>query len=248
VIVFVGGDDTVTSGEGRDRCELTLYGPQRKLIEDLAALGKPMALVLENGKPLDISRESQLSNAVLMAFFGGEAGAKAIAQALLGHISPAGRLPISLPRSSTRIPCYYSMLPGGDASFMEGPKNALYPFGFGLSYTSFSYRDLTLEKTGLCDVTVSCSITNEGPVDADEVVQLYIDDVESSVVTPELLLKDFRRVFLKAGQTERVTFRLGYDQFKLMDIRYNWTVEPGVFRILIGASSRDIRLEGTVTL
>ena len=248
VIVFVGGDDTVTSGEGRDRCELTLYGPQRKLIEDLAALGKPLVLVLENGKPLDISRESQLSNAVLMAFFGGEAGATAIAQALLGHISPAGRLPISLPRSSTRIPCYYSMLPGGDANFMEGPKNALYPFGFGLSYTSFSYRDLTLEKTGPCDVTVSCSITNEGASDAEEVVQLYIDDVESSVVTPELLLKDFRRVFLKAGQTERVTFRLGYDQFKLMDIRYNWTVEPGVFRILIGASSRDIRLEGSVTL
>ena len=247
-IVFVGGDNTVTSGEGRDRCELTLNGRQRELIGRLAGLGKPLILVLENGKPLDLSFESGVCNAILMAFFGGETGAKAIAEALTGVFSPAGRLPLSLPRSSTRIPCYYSMLPGGAEDFLEGPKNALFPFGFGLSYTEFTYSGLEIRKDGPCDVTVSCRVKNIGAADSDEVVQLYLDDVESSVVTPPLLLKGFRRVHLKAGEETAVTFRLDRDSFKLMDIRYQWTVEPGAFRILIGASSRDIRLEGSVTL
>ncbi len=154
VIVAVCDDNTVTSGEGRDRCELTLAGRQQELIEKLAELGKPMILVLEYGKPLDISRESEICDAVIMAFFGGESGAKAIVEALFGEFSPAGRLPLSLPRSSTRIPCYYSMLPGGDMNFMEGRKDALYPFGFGLSYTKFAYSDLEIQKTGDYDVTV----------------------------------------------------------------------------------------------
>jgi len=248
VIVFVGGDDTVTSGEGRDRCELTLYGRQRELLERLARLGKPLVLVLENGKPLELSRESEFCSSILMAFFGGEAGAKAIAEALLGHISPGGKLPISLPRHSTRIPCYYSMLPGGDLQFLEGPKGPLYPFGFGLSYASFAYSDLRIEKTGPTDAVVSCTVTNTGNLEAEEVVQLYIDDVDSSVVTPLKLLKDFRRIGLAPGESKEVGFTLGFDHFKLMDIRYEWTVEPGRFRILIGSGSEDIRLEGEVTV
>lgn len=248
VIVFVGGDDTVTSGEGRDRCELTLYGPQRQLLERLAALGKPLVLVLENGKPLELSQESGFCSSILMTFFGGEAGAKAIARALLGHISPGGKLPISLPRHSTRIPCYYSMLPGGDLQFLEGPKGPLYAFGHGLSYASFEYSDLRIEKTGPVDVQVCCAVTNTGTVEADEVVQLYIDDVDSSVVTPLKLLKDFRRISLAPGEGREVRFTLGYDHFMLMDIRYNWTVEPGRFRILVGSGSEDIRLEGEVIL
>ena len=248
VVVFVGGDNTITSGEGRDRCELTLNGRQRELIEKLAALGKPLILVTENGKPLDLSRENEVCNAILMAFFGGESGAKAIAEALTGELNPAGRLPLSLPRSSTRIPCYYSMLPGGAQDFLEGPKNALFPFGFGLSYTKFAYSDLRIEQTAECRFTVCCSVKNIGDRDGDEVVQLYLDDVESSVVTPPMLLKGFKRIRLKAGEEKRVTFELNYDSFKLMDIRYNWTVEPGKFRVLVGAGSRDIRLEGELTV
>lgn len=247
-IIMVGGDNTITSGEGRDRCELTLNGRQRELVEKLAVLGKPLILVLENGKPLDISRESELCDAVVMAFFGGESGAKAITEVLLGRYNPAGRLPISLPRSSTRIPCYYSMLPGGDLNFMEGRKDALYPFGFGLSYTSFAYSNLTVRREGAYDVAVSCTVTNTGTTDGDEVVQLYVDDVVGSVVRPPKLLKGFRRIHLKAGESREVTFRLDYDSFKLMDIRYNWTVEPGKFRILVGAASSDIRLEGEVII
>lgn len=248
VIIMVGGDNTITSGEGRDRCELTLNGRQRELIEKLAALRKPLILVLENGKPLDLSLESKLCDAVVMAFFGGESGAKAIVEMLLGAFSPAGRLPLSLPRSSTRIPCYYSMLPGGAPEFLEGPKDALYPFGFGLSYTRFEYSDLHIEKNGQYDVTVSCTVQNAGEADGDEVVQLYIDDVESSVVTPPLLLKGFERIHLKRGESRQVTFHLNEDSFKLMDIRYRWTVEPGRFRLLIGAASNDLRLEGDVML
>ncbi|MBD5394067.1 MAG: beta-glucosidase [Lachnospiraceae bacterium] len=248
VIIMVGGDNTITSGEGRDRCELTLNGRQRELIEKLSGLGKPLILVLENGKPLELSRENEVCNAILMTWFGGESGAKAIVEALLGKFSPAGRLPLSLPRSSTRIPCYYSMLPGGAPEFLEGPKDALFPFGYGLSYTSFAYSDLTINKIGTFDVMVSCTVKNTGDMDSDEVVQLYIDDVESSVVTPPMLLKGFERIHLKAGESRTVTFHLDYDSFKLMGIRYVWTVEPGLFRILIGGSSRDIRLEGEVTL
>lgn len=248
IILMVGGDNTVTSGEGRDRCELTLSGRQRELIEKLAGLGKPLILVLENGKQLELSRENEVCDAILMSWFGGEQGAKAVVEALLGKFSPAGRLPLSLPRSSTRIPCYYSMLPGGDTEFLEGPKNALFPFGFGLSYTTFEYSDLEIQKTGTYDVTVSLSVANTGEMDGDEVVQVYLDDVDSSVITPLRLLKKFKRIHLKAGESKKVVFSLDYDSFKLMDIRYRWTVEPGLFHIMVGAGSGDIRLEGSVVL
>ena len=138
--------------------------------------------------------------------------------------------------------------PGGAPEFLEGPKDALYPFGFGLSYTSFEYSNLSISKTGPFDVTVACTVKNTGSMDGDEVVQLYLDDVESSVVTPPMLLKGFQRIHLKQGECVEVVFRLNEDSFKLMDIRYRWTVEPGKFRILVGAASNDIRLEGEVSL
>ncbi|MBQ6240716.1 MAG: glycoside hydrolase family 3 C-terminal domain-containing protein [Firmicutes bacterium] len=247
-ILFVGGDNTITSGEGRDRCELTLNGRQRELIEKLATLGKPLILVVENGKPLDLSRENEICDAILMAFFGGESGARAIAQVLMGEYNPAGRLPLSLPRSSTRIPCYYSMLPGGAEDFLEGPKNALFPFGYGLSYTKFEYSNLVIEQIADHRFTVSCDVKNIGEADGDEVVQLYLDDVDSSVVTPPMLLKGFRRIHLSVGEKSHVVFPIDESHLKLMNIRYEWTVEPGRFRVLVGAGSRDIRLEGEFTV
>ena len=140
------------------------------------------------------------------------------------------------------------MLPGGAPEVLEGPKDALYPFGFGLSYTSFEYSNLSISKTGPFDVTVACTVKNTGSMDGDEVVQLYLDDVESSVVTPPMLLKGFQRIHLKQCECVEVVFRLNEDSFKLMDIRYRWTVEPGKFRILVGSASNDIRLEGEVSL
>jgi len=248
VIIACCGDNSLTCGEGRDRCELTLFGPQRELIQKLSQLGKPLVLVLQNGRPLEISRENELCNAVMMTWFPGECGAKAIVEALLGEISPAGRLPFSLPSSSGSIPCYYSKHPGTWDSYMDGTINSLYSFGHGLSYTEFKYSDLEISHNGGYDVTVTCKVENVGSVDSDEVVQLYIDDVDSSVVTPPMLLKGFKRISLKAGESKKVTFKLDFDSFKLMNPRYEWVVEPGIFRILVGAGSKDIRLEGKVTL
>ena len=250
VIVMVGGDNTITSGEGKDRCELTLAGKQRELIQKLSQLGKPLVLVLENGKCVDLSVEEGCCGAILAAWFGGEFGAQAIAEALLGILNPAGRLPVSFPQSSTRLPCYYSMLPGGDLNFMEGTKLARYPFGHGLSYTSFSYSGLKAELISRDPLRVSVSVTvrNTGNRDGEEVAQVYVDDVDSSVATPPLLLKDFQRVFLKAGEEKTLDFELDEKAFRLMGLDYRWTVEPGEFRILAGASSRDIRCETQIVL
>lgn len=250
IIIAVCGDNTVTSGEGRDRSELTLSGRQRELIVRLCELGKPVILVLENGKPLDISVESGCCAAVLSAWFGGELGARAIADVLLGKVDPSGRLPISFPRSSTATPCYYSMLPGGAPEYMEGPRTALYPFGYGLSYTQFAYSDLAVDVVDehSCRVDVRVTVRNVGKTAGTEVVQLYIDDVQSSVATPPLLLKGFARVTLQPGQAQELCFALDRNSFKLVDVHYRWVVESGQFRILIGSSSRDIRLEQTISL
>lgn len=250
IILMLGGDNTITSGEGRDRCELTLHGRQRELIQKLSELGKPLVLILENGKPVDLSIEKDICNSIIVSWFGGELGAQAIVEALLGKINPAGRLPISFPQSTSRIPCYYSMLPGGDTTFLEGEKSALYPFGFGLSYTTFSYSNLAVSEINPKEysATVSVQITNTGKLKGDDVVQLYIDDVDSTVVTPPMLLKGFKRISLDVGESKVVTFQLNYDSFKLMNLKNEWVVEPGDFRILIGSASNDIRCEATITL
>lgn len=249
-IVFVGGDNTVTSGEGRDRCELKLHGRQQELIKKLSELNKPLVLVLENGKPIDLSLEKEICNGIMVSWFGGEFGAKAIVEALLGKINPAGRLPISFPRNVGSIPCYYSMLPGGDTMFLEGEKKALYSFGYGQSYTTFEYSNMTVKEINKenYQVSVSVDVKNTGNYDGDEIVQLYIEDIESSVVTPKKLLKGFNRVHLKQGETKNIEFNLDFDSFKLMDINYEWVVEPGNFKIMIGSSSDDIKCEKTIKL
>ena len=247
-IIFVGGDNSITSGEGRDRCEYILAGKQRELIKRLSELGKKLIVVLEVGKPVDLTVEEDICDAILVAWFGGEMGAQAITETLFGKYNPAGRLNVSFPRNAGSIPCYYSMLPGGDQNYYEGPKKARYPFGFGLSYTTFEYSDIKAEKKGRYDVDVTVTVKNTGKMAGDEVVQLYIDDVESSVVTPPLLLKGFERVHFEAGEEKQITFNLNENSFSLIDINYKKTVEPGDFRILVGSASDNIKLETSVYL
>ncbi|MBQ4628346.1 MAG: glycoside hydrolase family 3 C-terminal domain-containing protein [Clostridia bacterium] len=247
-IIFVGGDNSITSGEGRDRCEYILAGKQRELIKRLSELGKKLIVVLEVGKPVDLTVEEDICDAILVAWFGGEMGAQAITETLFGKYNPAGRLNVSFPRNAGSIPCYYSMLPGGDQNYYEGPKKARYPFGFGLSYTTFEYSDIKAEKKGRYDVDVTVTVKNTGKMAGDEVVQLYIDDVESSVVTPPLLLKGFERVHFEAGEEKQITFNLNENSFSLIDINYKKTVEPGDFRILVGSASDNIKLEISVYL
>ncbi len=248
LIVFCGGDDTISSGEGRDRCELTLCGRQSELMKKLFETGKPMIFAMIHGKPLAIKKESDMCEAVLSCWFGGESGSQAICDVMLGKVNPAGRLPFSLPRRSTMIPCYYSMLPGASNEYYEGKGDALYPFGFGLSYTEFEYSDISVERTGKTDVKVSLKVKNIGKITGDEVVQIYVEDCESSVVTPLLLLKDFKRISLLPYEEKQLEFNLNYNAFKLMNQDYEWVVEPGKFKIYAASSSRDIRLETEIEL
>lgn len=269
VVILVCGDNTVTSGEGMDRCDLKLYGKQRELIEQVSKLGKKTILVLENGKPVDLTVEKDLMDSILVSWFGGEFGAKAIANVLFGEISPSGKLPVSFPKGVGYLPCYYTQLPGGAPSYLEGERKELYEFGYGMSYTHFCYSNLKIEKgvkeevltpvqtadakNDYCaddkyNYTVSVCVKNDGDVAGDEVVQLYINDVTSSIVTPEKSLQGFKRISLQPGEKKIVKFALDFNSFKLLNLKYEWVVEPGEFEIMIGASSRDIRLKESIVI
>ena len=245
IAILVCGDNTVTSGEGRDRSRLVLNGRQRELILRVAETGTPVVLVLENGKAIDLSAETEVCAAMVVAGFGGEFGAKAIVETLAGDYNPAGRLTVSYPRDEGMVPCYYTRLPGASCDYLEGNRFPLYPFGHGLSYTEFAYRDLTLTPLGGCRCEVTFVVENVGKRDGDEVVQVYVNDPDSSVVTPEKLLRKFKRMTLAAGESRRVSFTLGFDDFKLLGLDWKWKVEPGEFEIMVGASSDDIRLKGS---
>lgn len=246
IAIIVCGDNTFTSSEGHDRADLRLAGKQRELIERVAATGKPVVLVLENGRSVDLSVESGITSAIMLAWFGGETGARAIAETLVGINNPAGRLPVSFPADSFRIPCYYTVLPNNTEVMFEGSRRAMYPFGFGLSYTKFEYSNLSVEKVGRYDYKVTADVKNIGDVAGDEVVQLYINDKVSSVITPFKELKGFERISLEAGQEKTVEFMLDFDSFKLLNKSFEWVVEKGEFEILVGASSEDIRLSETI--
>ena len=246
--VLVCGDNTVTSGEGRDRSKLVLAGRQRELILRVAETGTPVVLVLENGKAVDLSEEASVCKAIVVAGFGGEFGAKAIVKTLVGDINPAGRLSVSYPRHEGMIPCYYSRLPGGSSEYLEGHPTPMYPFGHGLSYTSFEYSALSVKPLGAYNQEVTFTVKNVGQRDGDEVVQLYINDIDSSVMTSEKLLRKFRRISLSAGESKQVTFTLGFDDFKLLGTDWKWKIEPGDFKIMVGASSADIRLSQVIEI
>lgn len=248
VAVLVCGDNNVTSGEGMDRSSLTLAGKQRALIEKVAATGTPVVLVLENGKAVDLSVEKDVCSAIIAAGFGGEFGAKAIADVLAGDVNPAGRLSVSFPRADGMFPCYYTRRTGGWPDYYEGKSSPLYAFGFGLSYTQFAYTDLRIDKRADYTYDVSFTVKNIGGRDGDEVAQLYLHDVIGSVARPLLQLRHFCRVHLKAGEEKRLRFTLLWDDFKLYNAACEWVVEPGDFEVLVGAASSDIRLRQIVTI
>ncbi len=249
VVILVCGDDKVTSGEGMDRSELCLYGKQKELIRQVCELQKPTILVLENGKPVDLSYETTRIDTILTAWFGGERGAKAIADILFGDECPSGKLPISFPKNVGQVPCYYSMLPGGSTEYLEGSRKPLFSFGYGLSYCEFRYENL-LVKAGdnQYEYEVILEVTNLGTRTAEEVVQIYVEDLQSTIVTPEKLLKAFKRIKLLPGETKVIKLKLDFDSFKLLDRNYNWVVEPGDFCIMAGSSSDDIRLSQIISI
>ncbi|HEU5080780.1 MAG TPA: glycoside hydrolase family 3 N-terminal domain-containing protein [Opitutaceae bacterium] len=247
VIVAVLGENDRISRESASRISLNLPGYQQELLEALHATGKPLVLVLSSGRPLSVYWAAKHVDAIVELWFPGEDGGTALADVIFGDYNPAGRLPITIPKSVGQVPFNFPTHPGAqdrDEGQVSGP---LYPFGFGLSYTSFAYSDLKIspEKQGPQGlIEVSAHVTNTGKVAGDEVVQLYLRDDYSSVVTFEKELRGFQRVHLAPGESKTLRFTLTPQHLQIYDRDNHWTVEPGTFTVWLGAASTDLRLEG----
>ena len=255
VIVFVG-DSNATIGESKSRTSLDLPGFQNTLVRELVKTGKPVIAVLMSGRPATINLVQRDAAAILSAWFPGEAGGTAIAEVLFGDVNPGGKLPVTFPRTVGQIPYNFPFKPGSQA--IQGKRDdpngfgqasiegALYPFGFGMSYTSFAYSNLEVTPKRIPadgHVRITCDIRNSGKRAGDEVVQLYMRDVVSSVTTYELNLVGFDRVTLRPGETKRVSFDVPASALALINRDHHRVVEPGEFKIHVGASSTDLRLK-----
>jgi beta-glucosidase len=220
------------------------------LINQVAATGKPTVVVLIGGSAITMSKWINHVPAILDAWYPGEDGGNAIADVLLGDYNPAGRLPITFPVFEGQLPLVYNHKPTGRTDdYVNLNGQPLFPFGFGLSYTNFDYSNLRFDKKRFAkneSTKVYCTIKNTGNRDGDEVVQLYIRDLLSSLAQPVKQLKGFQRIFLKAGEAREISFTITPAMLKMLDANMHWVVEPGDFRIMIGASSKDIRLREIV--
>ena len=231
-------------GEGYDRADLHLMGDQEKLMKALLDSGVKLVVVYIQGRPLNMNLASEQANALLTAWYPGEQGGQAIADVLFGDYNPAGRLPVGIPRNVGQLPVHYSKHPSHN--YVDSSADPLFSFGYGLSYTKFEYSDLQLVPGNEMDVyqTVKCTVKNVGNVDGDEVVQLYINDVVASVEPLHKALKGFKRIHLKAGESKEISFNLGFEELSLYNMQMQQVVEPGKFKVMIGAASNDIRLNG----
>ncbi|MGG6310432.1 glycoside hydrolase family 3 C-terminal domain-containing protein [Paenibacillus macerans] len=245
VAIVALGDSRRTCGEGVDRSELGLPGRQGELLRALYATGTPIVLVLQNGRPLTLEWESAHIPAILEAWYPGEQGGTAIAETLFGDCNPAGRLPVSFPKTVGQLPVYYNRRRGGQPHYVEGDNRPLYAFGHGLSYTAFAYADLRVHAGRIRrdeTLTVSLTVSNVGSRAGDEVVQLYLSDLVSQVVRPDKELKAFRRIHLLPGESAELEFELTPRELSLLDRHLCRGVEPGVFRVVAGPGSDRIAL------
>ncbi|WP_233268916.1 glycoside hydrolase family 3 N-terminal domain-containing protein [Mucilaginibacter lacusdianchii] len=255
VIIAVVGEDEQRVGESLSRTGLNLPGRQLQLLQALHATGKPVVMVMINGQPLTINWENKYIPAILEAWFPGAQAGKVIAETLFGDNNPGGKLSITFPKTTGQIELNFPFKPASQADQpTSGPNGygktsvnkALYPFGYGLSYTTFAYSNLVVKQStpnSQNDITVTVDITNTGKVKGDEIVQLYLKDWVSSVTTYESVLRGFDRITLQAGEKRTVQFTLHPDDLAILDKNMNWTVEPGKFSVMIGSSSEDIKLK-----
>ncbi len=258
VAVVVLGGGQRTCGENKSRSSLDLPGRQLQLLQAIQATGKPVILILINGRPLSINWADKFVPAILEAWYPGSKGGTALADILFGDYNPGGKLTVTFPKSVGQIPFNFPCKPSSqvDGGQNMGPdgnmtrvNGALYPFGYGLSYTTFEYSDLEISPKVITPnerVQVSLKVTNTGKRAGDEVVQLYTRDVISSVTTHEKNLAGFERIHLRPGETQTVTFTLDRKHLELLNADIKWVVEPGEFSIMAGASSEDIRLSGVL--
>lgn len=234
------------SGEGFDRSSLDLMGKQLDLLKAIKATGKPIVVIYIQGRPLNMNWAKESADALLTAWYPGQEGGKAIADVLFGDYNPAGRLPISVPRSTGQIPVYYNRKNPWGHDYIEMTSKPLYSFGYGLSYTRFEYKDIEVKQHSLYDFEVFLTLKNTGSYDGEEVVQLYIRDEYASLVQPIKQLKHFERVFLMKDEEKQVVFHISKEDLMIVDKEMERVVEPGDFSLMIGVSSDDIRLKKTI--
>ena len=251
VAILCMGDNEETSGENFDRVSLDLPGRQLELVKAVYETGTPVVLLLQSGRPVSANWENEHLPAILEAWFPGEQGGAGVADVLFGDVSPSGRLPITFPRSVGQVPCHYSRRPGGGKRYVEMDWMPLYPFGYGLSYTSFAFRDLALDQAEIDpdgSVEISFTVENTGEKAGVAVPQIYVRDFYSSVVKPERQLAAFTRVELAPGESRRVSVTVGPRALRTLGPDYVWRVEPGDFEIQLGDNAENILLRAGLTV
>ncbi|WP_293945901.1 MULTISPECIES: beta-glucosidase BglX [unclassified Sphingobacterium] len=256
VVVAALGESSEMSGESSSRSELDIPKNQQNLLKALLATGKPVVLVLFTGRPLTLTWEDTHVPAILNVWFGGSETGKAVADVLFGDVVPSGKITATFPRNVGQIPIYYAHKNTGrpygnsgdfekfKSNYLDISNSPLYPFGYGLSYTTFAYGDIRLDRNTLDEkgsLQASIDISNTGNYDAEETVQLYIQDLVGSVTRPIKELKDFQKIFLKKGEQKTVKFEIKIEDLKFFDNNLNYVAEPGDFKVYIGPNSRDVK-------
>jgi beta-glucosidase len=256
LVILAIGDNEQTSREAwafnhlGDRASLDLVGQQDELIDAVAATGKPVVALLFSGRPASVRNLAAKAAAILELWYLGQETGRAVADVLFGDVNPGGKLPITIPRSVGHVPAYYNHKPSARRGYLFDSAEPLFAFGYGLSYTTFALANVRLDRGAIAvgeSARLSVDVTNTGPRQGDEVVQLYIRDLVSSVTRPVKELKGFRRISLDPGETRTITFDVTPDHLAFYDIDMVYRVEPGEFRLMVGPSSRDRDLE-SVTL
>lgn len=256
VIIAAVGECAEMSGESASRTDIRIPDAQRKLLEALFKTGKPVVVLLFTGRPLDLSAESENAAAILSVWFGGSETGDAIADVLFGKVNPSGRLTVSFPRSVGQVPIYYNHLNTGrpdsddtkfnryESNYLDENNTPLYPFGYGLGYSSFTYGEMTMSRDTVSmgeSVEITVPVTNTGKFDGEETVQLYIHDLLADVVRPVKELRAFRKVLIKSGETENIKFKITADNLKYYNSLLQYTVEPGSFQIMVGPNSSEVQ-------
>lgn len=258
VVVAVVGEAADMTGESSSRSDIGIPESQETLLKALVKTGKPVVIVLFNGRPMTLVWENDQATAILDAWFGGTEAGHAIADVLFGDYVPSGKLTTSFPRNTGQIPIYYNHkntgrpydgtgFPKFKSNYLDVSNDPLYPFGFGLSYTSFSYSDLSLSQKNISPnqkLSVKLTVTNTGNYDGEETVQLYTRDLVGSIARPVKELKGFQKVFLKKGESKEVTFTLGVDDLRFYNNDLKYIYEPGDFKVFVGGNSRDVKEAG----
>ncbi len=253
-IVLVIGENWEWSGEAASRTSIQVPGVQTELLEKLKALGKPIVVVLMNGRPLDLSRENSLADAMLETWYAGTMGGKAITHVLYGEYNPSGKLTMTFPLNLGQVPVYYYAKNTGrpiylpnpkyKSRYIDAPNDPLFPFGFGLSYTAFEYSGIELSATELTEkgeLLASVTVTNTGKRDGEEVVQCYVRDLVGSITRPVKELKGFEKLMLKAGESRKITFKITPDMLAFHRLDMTYGTEPGDYKLFIGGNSRDVK-------